>query len=153
MADERQKRGSDPGDTFREGVRAVTGILGAFKDAIEQTFNELSERGDISPERARDAARDAMRRAQDSVDEMRGRLEFVPRREFDTLKSEVSELRAQIERHAAAGVHHSHGAAGSAGSASGPERAEGAGSGSAPGTGGTGSGAAGSGLGDGSPGV
>jgi polyhydroxyalkanoate synthesis regulator phasin len=108
MTDEGQKRGADPGDAFRDGVRAVTGILGAFKDAIEQTFNDLSEHGDISPERARDAARDAMRRAQDSMDEMRGRLEFVPRREFDTLKAEVAQLRAQIEGHTAAGVHHSH---------------------------------------------
>lgn len=101
MADEGQgprRGGTDPGDTLRDGVRAVTGILGAFKDAIEQTFNDLSESGDISPERARDAARDAMKRAQDSVDDMRGRLDFVPRREFDALKAEVATLRAQVER-------------------------------------------------------
>lgn len=108
MTDEGHKRGTDPGDAFRDGVRAVTGILGAFKDAIEQTFNDLSEHGDISPERARDAARDAMKRAQDSMDEMRGRLEFVPRREFDALKAEVAQLRAQVEGHTAAGVHHAH---------------------------------------------
>ena len=35
------------GDPFREGVRAVTGILGAFKDAIEQTFDDLSTRGGV----------------------------------------------------------------------------------------------------------
>ena len=144
MTDEGQRRGSnDPGDALRDGVRAVTGILGAFKDAIEQTFNDLSERGDISPERARDAARDAMRRAQDSVDEMRGRLEFVPRREFDTLKAEVAQLRAQVERHTSAGVHHSHADTGSTGGSAG----------AAPGTGGTGAGSAGSDLGDGSPGI
>lgn len=102
MTDESQgpRRGSsDPGDTIRDGVRAVTGILGAFKDAIEQTFDDLSERGDISPDRARDAARDAMKRAQASVDDMRGRLEFVPRREFDTLKAEVAALRARLDQH------------------------------------------------------
>jgi polyhydroxyalkanoate synthesis regulator phasin len=156
MADEGQKRGSnDPGDAFRDGVRAVTGILGAFKDAIEQTFNDLSERGDISPERARDAAREAMKRAQDSVDDVRGRLEFVPRREFDALKAEVAALRAQVERHASAGVHHSHsGAESAAGSTTTESTAGGtADPGRAPGTGGTGAGSAGSGEGDGSPGV
>jgi polyhydroxyalkanoate synthesis regulator phasin len=142
MADEGQRR-SDPGDTFREGVRAVTGILGAFKDAIEQTFNDLSDRGDISPERAKDAARDAMKRAQDAVDEMKGRLDFVPRREFDTLRSEVAELRAQVERHATAGSHHQHGPGG----ATGPAGSSGFGSGTG------GSGAGGGGTGDGSSGI
>jgi polyhydroxyalkanoate synthesis regulator phasin len=133
MADEGQRR-TDPGDTFREGVRAVSGILGAFKDAIEQTFNDLSEKGDISPDRAKDAARDAMKRAQDAVDDMRGRLEFVPRREFDALKAEVDGLRAQVERHMSHGGH----ATGSAGQGA---------------TGSTGHGAGGSAAGDGSPGL
>jgi polyhydroxyalkanoate synthesis regulator phasin len=79
MADD-QKR-NDPGDMFRESVRAVGGVLGAFKEAIEQTFNDLSESGDISPERAREAARDAMKRAQDAVEDMRTRVDFVSRRE------------------------------------------------------------------------
>src|SRR5690606_8543724 len=120
MADEGQRR-SDPGDTFRESVRAVSGILGAFKDAIEQTFNDLSDRGDISPDRAKDAARDAMKRAQDAVDDMRGRLEFVPRREFDMLKAEVDGLRAQVERHMSHGGHQTTGtgASGATGGASG----------------------------------
>lgn len=132
MADEGKR--NDPGDTFREGVRAVSGILGAFKDAIEQTFNDLSDSGDISPDRAKDAARDAMKRAQDAMEDMRGRLEFVPRREFDSLKAEVAELRTQVERHMSHGAHPT-------------------------GTGGTGStgtggyGAGGSSAGDGSPGL
>jgi polyhydroxyalkanoate synthesis regulator phasin len=133
MADEGQKR-TDPGDTFREGVRAVSGILGAFKDAIEQTFNDLSERGDISPDRARDAARDAMKRAQDAVDDMRGRLEFVSRREFDALKAEVDGLRVQVERHMTHGGHQTTGT-GPAGAAS------------------SGHGSGGSAAGDGSPGL
>lgn len=123
MADDRQKR-SDPGDAIRDGVRAVSGILGAFKDAIEQTFNDLSDRGDISPDRAKDAARDAMKRAQEAMEDVRGRLEFVSRREFDALRTEVAELRAQVERHTTVGAH---------------------------GAGGTGAG--GSGTGDGSPGL
>jgi polyhydroxyalkanoate synthesis regulator phasin len=143
MADEGQRR-TDPGDTFREGVRAVSGILGAFKDAIEQTFNDLTERGDISPDRAKDAARDAMKRAQDAVDDMRGRLEFVPRREFDALRADVDGLRAQLERHM---THGAHAAPGTGGAAA-------AGTGGAPGSpSSTGHGAGGSDAGDGSPGL
>jgi polyhydroxyalkanoate synthesis regulator phasin len=138
MADEGKR--NDPGDTFREGVRAVSGILGAFKDAIEQTFNDLSDSGDISPDRAKDAARDAMKRAQDAMDDMRGRLEFVPRREFDSLKAEVAELRTQVERHMSHGPHPTGTGGGSA--------AGGTGS-----TGSSGYGAGGSSAGDGSPGL
>jgi polyhydroxyalkanoate synthesis regulator phasin len=137
MAGEGPKR-SDPGDTFREGVRALTGILGAFKDAIEQTFDDLSKRGDLSPERARESASDAMKRVQEAIEDMRGRVDFVTRREFDALKLELSELRTQVERHAAQGGHHPHAAASA---------------GAPPGTGGTRTGAAGSGVGDGSPGL
>jgi polyhydroxyalkanoate synthesis regulator phasin len=137
MADPGQKR-PDPGDTFREGVRAVSGILGAFKDAIEQTFTDLSDRGEMSPDRARDAARDAMKRAQDAVDDMRGRLEFVPRREFDALKAEVDGLKVQVERHMSHGGHPATGTAGA---------------GAAGDTGTSGQGAGGSATGDGSPGI
>lgn len=145
MADPGQKR-PDPGDTFREGVRAVSGILGAFKDAIEQTFNDLSDRGEMSPDRARDAARDAMRRAQDAVDDMRGRLEFVPRREFDALKADVDSLRAQFERHMAQGGYKPTGTSGygTTGGAGAPDTGP-----SNP----TGHGSGGSGVGDGSPGI
>jgi polyhydroxyalkanoate synthesis regulator phasin len=95
MADEGSRR-NDPGDVFRESVRAVSGVVGAFKDAIEQTFKELSDSGDIAPDRARDAAKDAMKRAQDAVEEMRTRVDFVTRREFDELKAEVAALREQL---------------------------------------------------------
>jgi polyhydroxyalkanoate synthesis regulator phasin len=134
MADEQRR--TDPGETFREGVKAVTGILGAFKDAIEQTFNDLSDKGDISPERAKDAARDAMKRAQDAMDDVRGKLDFVTRREFDSLKSEIAELRTQVERHTTHGGHHHH-------------AQDAQGGGAAPG----GHGAGGSASGDGSPGL
>jgi polyhydroxyalkanoate synthesis regulator phasin len=136
MADEGKR--TDPGDAFRDSIRAVTGVMGAFKDAIEQTLNELSEKGDISPDRAKSAAQDAMKRAQDAMEDVRGRLEFVPRREFDALRDEVAGLKLQVERHMAQGGHHHHAPpAGGAGA----------------GTGGTGHGAGGSAEGDGSPGL
>jgi polyhydroxyalkanoate synthesis regulator phasin len=106
MTEDRKR--TDPGDAFREGVRAVTGILGALRDAVEQTFDDLKDRGDISPERAKEAARDTMRRAQDAVEEVRERLEFVPRREFDALRDEVAELRRTFEEHRAHAEHHTH---------------------------------------------
>lgn len=106
MTEDRKR--PDPGDAFREGVRAVTGILGALRDAVEQTFDDLKERGDITPERAKEAARDTMKRAHDAVEEVRERLEFVPRREFDALRDEVAELRRLVEEHRAHAVHHTH---------------------------------------------
>jgi polyhydroxyalkanoate synthesis regulator phasin len=118
MAGEGQKR-TDPGDAFREGVRALTAILGAFKDAIEQTFEDLTKRGDLSPERARDAASDAMKRVQEAVEDMRGRLDFVTRREFDAVKQQVSELRTQVDRMTAQGGPYAHSAPGTAGASPG----------------------------------
>lgn len=112
---EEQKKRPDPGDAFREGVRAVTGILGALRDAVEQTFDDLKEKGDLSPERAKEAARETMRRAQEAVEDVRERLEFVPRREFDALKDEVANLRAELDAHRAHAVHHSHGREGGTG--------------------------------------
>lgn len=103
-----EKKRTDPGDAFREGVRAITGILGALRDAVEQTFDDLREKGDLSPERAREAARDTMRRAQEAVEDVRERLELVPRREFEELRAEVAALRRELETHREQPVHHSH---------------------------------------------
>lgn len=99
MSDE-QRRRDDP---FAEGIRTVTGILGALKDAIEESFDELKERGDLSPERAREAARTTVKRAQDQFDEMRTRLDFVTRRELDELRAEMDALRARLDAHEAGG--------------------------------------------------
>jgi polyhydroxyalkanoate synthesis regulator phasin len=94
--DSRHDRDSDP---IRDGIRTVTGVLGALKDAIEDTFDELRERGELSPERARAAARSTMKKAQESFDDMRDRVDFVSRREFDELRAEVDSLRARLDAH------------------------------------------------------
>lgn len=112
---EDQKKRPDPADAFREGVRAVTGVLGALREAVEQTFDDLRENGDLSPERARDAAKETMRRAQEAVEEVRERLEFVPRREFDALREEVAALRAELASHRTSAPHHTHSAEGGTG--------------------------------------
>jgi polyhydroxyalkanoate synthesis regulator phasin len=96
MSDDRQPP-RDPGDPLRDGVRSIAGILGALKDAIEETFDELRQSGELSPERARDAARSTFRKAQETVDDVRGRFDFVAKRDFDALRAEVDELRSRID--------------------------------------------------------
>jgi polyhydroxyalkanoate synthesis regulator phasin len=80
----------------REGFRAWLGVLDAFKEAIEETIQEIRERGGPSPERAREAMRSTLKRAQAAVDEARERLDFVPRREFEALREEVAELKRRV---------------------------------------------------------
>jgi polyhydroxyalkanoate synthesis regulator phasin len=91
MADERRT-------TIGEGIRTGIGMLTAFKEAIEETLAEAAERGDLSPERAREVVRDAAGLVQSSFGEARERLDLVPRREFDMLRSEFLDLRRRIER-------------------------------------------------------
>jgi polyhydroxyalkanoate synthesis regulator phasin len=97
MADEQKRK--DTGEGIRDGVRAIVGVAGALKEAIEDTFQELLDRGELSPERAREAARSTVQRAQDTVEGMRDRFDFVPRKEFDALRQEVAELRRLLEQH------------------------------------------------------
>jgi polyhydroxyalkanoate synthesis regulator phasin len=94
---EDERRPPDLGEGLREGVRTLTGVLGAFAEAIEQTFGELRETGDLSSERAREAARTTVQRAQEAVDGLRERLDLVPRREFEVLRDEVAALRSEID--------------------------------------------------------
>lgn len=88
MTDERQGKR----EGFSEGVRQGLGVLSAFKEAIEETLSEVRERGDLSPERARAAMKDALHRAQAVAGEARERVDFVGRKEFDALKERVDEL-------------------------------------------------------------
>jgi polyhydroxyalkanoate synthesis regulator phasin len=91
MADEQRRR---PG--VGEGIRAGLGILTAFKEAIEDTFQEVVDRGDMKPDRARQAIQDAMQRAQSAFDELRERVDSAPRRELEALRAEVEELRQRV---------------------------------------------------------
>ncbi len=94
MTEERRSR--DAGDAIRDGVRTVTGVLGALVETLEHTFNELRE-GGVDSGGAREAARSTIQRAQETVEDLKDRLDFVPRREFEALKTEVAELRKAIE--------------------------------------------------------
>lgn len=83
---------------FTEGIRTGIGILTAFKEAVEETVQEAVDRGDLSPERAREAMQGAAERLQASIDDARDRFDVVPRREFEALRDEVADLRARLIR-------------------------------------------------------
>lgn len=84
-----------------EGVRTGVGVLTALKEAVEETINEAMARGDLSPERAREAVQTAFQRAQETVqgtvEDVRGRLDVIPRREFDELRAAVAELSRRLD--------------------------------------------------------
>lgn len=100
--DERDQKRSGMG--IGDGIRTGLGVLGAFKDAIEETLQEAVDRGDLAPDRAKQAMRDAAQRLQSAFDDTRGRLEFVSRKEYDELRAEVTALRERMERHERGGT-------------------------------------------------
>lgn len=91
MDDERSREES------REGFRAWLGVLDAFREAIDETIDEMRQRGQFSPDRAKDAMRESFRRAQAAAGEVWERLDFVSRREFDDLRAQVAELVRRID--------------------------------------------------------
>jgi polyhydroxyalkanoate synthesis regulator phasin len=106
--DQQRGRGRrDMGDDVREGIKAGLGILSALKDAIEETVDDMMDRGELSQDRAREAVRTTMERAQTAFDEARVRFEFVPRKDFDELAEDVKELRRRVIR--LEGEAHQHG--------------------------------------------
>lgn len=101
MSDEQQGQAAQAQSGRRlsigEGIRTGVGVLTAFKEAIEETIQEANARGDLSPDRAKQFLGDALHRAQDAVGEVRERLEWVPRKEFEALQAEVAELRSRLD--------------------------------------------------------
>ncbi|MBI4409820.1 MAG: hypothetical protein HY561_08945 [Gemmatimonadetes bacterium] len=94
-------------EAVKDSLRAGIGILAALKEAIEETIEEMRQRGELSPERAKEAFRQTMKRAQEAMEEARERaqqavgearerLDFVPRRDFEGLRDEIGELRRRV---------------------------------------------------------
>jgi polyhydroxyalkanoate synthesis regulator phasin len=94
--DEWQRNRDNAREGIKEGVRAVTGFLAALKDAIDETLRDVRDTGDLDPQRAKDAMRSTMKRAQDAMDDVKDRLDFVPRKDLDVLRAEVEALRARV---------------------------------------------------------
>ena len=94
MSDEQPKGRTSIG----EGLRAGIGVLAAFREAIEETIEEAVQKNDLNSERAKSALSGALERAQDVFEDVRERVEMVPRRDFDALKAEVEELRRRLDR-------------------------------------------------------
>jgi polyhydroxyalkanoate synthesis regulator phasin len=80
-----------------DGIKQGLGVLSALKDALEEAITEARERGDLSPERARDAVRSAMSRVQEAAGDARERLDLVARKDFEHLRDQVAELKVRLE--------------------------------------------------------
>ncbi len=79
-------------DRFKQGL----GMLGAMRDAIEDTIRDIKERGDLAPDRAKEVVRGALDKAQQKAEEAREALDFVKQKEFDGLKSVVDDLASRL---------------------------------------------------------
>ena len=84
--------------SLSDGIRTGLGILSAFKEAVEETLQDAVDRGDLSPERAKQAMQGAADRLQAGIEDARDRFDVVTRHEFDTLQAEVTELRERLAR-------------------------------------------------------
>src|SRR5688500_8959026 len=94
--DEWQRGKEQAKEGIREGVRAVTGFLAALKDAIDETLRDVRDTGDLDPDRAKEAMRSTMKRAQDAMEDVKDRIDFVNRKDFDTLREELTALRVRV---------------------------------------------------------
>lgn len=83
-------------DKVSDGIKQGIGVLSAFKDALEETISEARERGDLSPERAKEVMRSALTKAQEAAGEARERLDFVSQKEFDALALRVAALEEKL---------------------------------------------------------
>jgi polyhydroxyalkanoate synthesis regulator phasin len=96
MTDGTRRPVDEAKEGIKEGVRAVTGILAALRDAIEETIGDIKERGDLDPERVKQAAKDTMHRAEGAFEDMKERVDFVPRKDFDAMRAELEALRVRV---------------------------------------------------------
>ena len=93
--------GSEPteggrAEGIKGGIRQGLGMLAAMKDAIEETLKEAKERGDLTPERAKEVMRGTLEKAQEKAEEARDAFDFVKQKEFDALKEVVKRLGKRV---------------------------------------------------------
>lgn len=82
----------------REGLRNSVGLLVAFKEAVQETFEEARDRGDFSTDKARALVQEAAQKVQHTVDEARERIDLVSKKDLDALKTELDSLRSRVAR-------------------------------------------------------
>jgi len=92
MNDEKKSTKAKVSDGIKQGI----GVLSAFKDALEETITEAKERGDLSPERAKEVMKNALHKAQEAAGEARERLDFVSQKEYDALARRVQVLEERL---------------------------------------------------------
>ena len=85
-------------ESLKGGIRQGIGMLTALKDAIEESLNEARERGDLTPERAREVIRTTLDKAQAKAGEAKDALDFVKQKEFDALKTVVDNVKVRLGR-------------------------------------------------------
>lgn len=93
MTDERKSTRDKVSDGIKQGI----GVLSAFRDALEETITEAKERGDLSPDRAKEVMKSALHKAQEAAEGARERLDFVAQKEFDALADAVDELKRRVD--------------------------------------------------------
>jgi len=94
---EQESREKSRTESIKGGIRQGMSMLSAMKDAIEETLNEAKERGDLTPERAKEVMRSTLEKAQAKAGEAREAFDFVKQKEFDGLKGVVDGLKERVK--------------------------------------------------------
>ena len=84
-------------DSIKGGIRQGLSMLNAMKDAIEETLSEAKERGDLTPERAKEVMRSTLEKAQARAGEAREAFDFVKQKDFDGLKGVVDGIKERVK--------------------------------------------------------
>ena len=84
-------------DSIKGGIRQGLSMLNAMKDAIEETLSEARERGDLTPERAKEVMRSTLEKAQARAGEAREAFDFVKQKDFDGLKGVVDGIKEKVK--------------------------------------------------------
>ena len=95
---DQEQAGKSRRESLKGGIRQGIGMLTALKDAIEETLNEARERGDLTPERAKEAIRATLDKAQAKAGEAKDALDFVNQKQFDALRMVVDNVKERLSR-------------------------------------------------------
>jgi len=116
MAEE--KRSGDAGDAVREGVRSLVGVLGALKDAFEQSLGDLRDSVERKGERPSGETtggpagagagpdgdekppgtegKDPVEAARETVEAVRDRFDFVTRKDLEPVIAAIEALETRV---------------------------------------------------------